>query len=148
MEFTLQLRHAQELMGIVFGVIDEDRGRKVALCIVNTSGHQLLACRQDGVKMASVGFAYNKAVTAINCQQDTTEFGEMMEGLWVPGDPSLALARSTAIPNFCGIAGGVLLYEPVGSTGVVVGALGISNRLPHEDHELAKMAAESDWGLA
>jgi len=105
--------------------------KPVAVCVMNFKHDVIRSSLMDGVKSASAINAYNKAWTALFFERDTIEFN-----MWKQEEIDAALAR---FPNFFPLPGGVLLRDPV--EGGIAGAVGVSNRTPEEDDELARKSA-------
>lgn len=112
-----------------------DRNLKpVAICIVDAHGDQLCAVRMDGTKTPSIKTAHDKAVTAVLFERNTAQFTQ-----WSAFDLANAMKINSV---FCGWGGGVLILSP--HDGSILGAVGVSNRTPEQDDELAALRP-SGW---
>ena len=105
------------------------------IAVTDGGGHLLAFARMDGAILGSIDIALAKAKTSIL-------FNGPSENLWEfckPGGPAPAteLTNGGLIPY----AGGVALND---DGGALIGAIGVSGRLPDQDGEVARAAIEKD----
>lgn len=121
----------------------EDSGPVAVAVIIKADGANTpaVSLAMDGVKLASVGVAVNKAATVIAYDMNTY-------GLSDYDATDVAIALGT-FPQFCSWDGGIKLYT---QDGVFVGSLGVSGRSAKGDRVLAARAAhaegfQTDFGI-
>jgi glc operon protein GlcG len=102
----------------------EARGFKLAIAVVEPSGHLVAFARMDGVSYGTIQLAQQKAKTAALFRMTTAEAEARVQG----GRMALLSAD-----GFIAIGGGV----PIVANGRVIGALGVSGAKAAEDAELA-----------
>ena len=110
-------------------------GLPVSVAILDNAGVLVYFSRMDGATPNSAMMSQNKAYTAIQWRRDTKVVNALMKETEVDrtffGDP-----------RYAPLEGGVLLRS---SDGAIVGAIGISGRLPQEppaDDDIAQAAAK------
>jgi uncharacterized protein GlcG (DUF336 family) len=107
------------------------KGFKVGASVIDSGGVLKVLLAQDGTSTRGVQSSTNKAVTALNFKDATSQLGER-----VKSDTSLAQAVS-ANPNFNVRAGGVLLKVK----DQIVGAIGVGGAQGSENDEACALAA-------
>lgn len=131
---TIGLKMAMELLQHILDKASNDGLRPVAICVVDAFGRQLCAATMDGASAPATKTAHDKAVTAINFQRNTAEFGER----WDANDVANAMKINEVFVSW---GGGYAIRLSDGET--IVGAVGVSGRSAEEDHELASQAPAS-----
>jgi len=156
--------NARELLDAILTEAFGDGGKPIAACIVDATGKQLLAAAMDDVKTPSIGYAFAKAVTAVEQRRDTVEFEHSKDSYgnwlteeqfkdprrgvtlseepyngWSTGDILAAIKNNTIFLHW---AGGVMIRSP--HDDAILGAIGVSGRRPLEDHKLASIRP-SGW---
>jgi glc operon protein GlcG len=101
----------------------------VTIAFVDPNGDLRLLHRMDGAARRTLRIAVAKAYTAALFDRET---GALKERLLQGGDDLAWFAD----PGFTALPGGL----PVRRAGRLVGAVGVSGRLSHEDVELARIA--------
>lgn len=114
----------------------ERNGWRVAVAVLDPSGHLLASGRMDGVPAAVHDFATDKAFTAVLGKSSRGFFERMASS------PELAMGASNR-PRLCAWDGGV----PVRMEDQLIGALGVSGAAGPEDVACAE-AALAALGLA
>lgn len=118
---------AKRLLDALLLKARQDGGKPVAVAVVDDRGDLLAFGRLDGTPIRSVAIAINKGYTASRTRQSTSQLASGLlkagRGADVYTDPRISL-----------FPGGVPLTT---SSGTVVGAVGVSGRLPDEDEGLA-----------
>lgn len=110
----------------------ETRGWKIAVAVLDPSGHVLAAGRMDEVPAPVLEFATDKGFTA-TLGKSSLAFGERMGSM-----ASLTLGLSTR-DRLLAWEGGV----PIRANGALIGAIGVSGAAGHEDAECAVAAIEA-----
>jgi uncharacterized protein GlcG (DUF336 family) len=102
------------------------------IAVTDGGGHLLAFARMDGAILGSIEIALAKAKTSIL-------FNGPSENLWdycKPGGPAPATEHTNG--GLIPYAGGVALHD---AHGTLIGAVGVSGGLPHQDGEVARAAA-------
>ena len=128
----ITLKLAQNVLNQAVEHISESHEAPVAAVIVSPEGEPIALARMDGVPARIAFLAQAKGYTAAFREASTLSFKEFLarEGLSLN---DFLNPRLTALP------GGV----PVKVNGLTVGAVGVSGRLPLEDHQLSTSIAEA-----
>lgn len=129
---SVDFDEATRIESLLIEEAESDGLKPVAVCVMNIKTDVVRSSLMDGVKSASAVNAHNKAWTALFFERDTIEFFQS----WTQGEIDAAAA---CFGKFFPLGGGVLLRDPVGDG--IVGAVGISNRTPKQDHDLARKSA-------
>lgn len=123
---NIALHVAQEALGrMVDSILDADATR-VAGVVACSLGQPIALARMDGTPARVVTFALNKAYSAAYREASTLSLRDFLQR------EKIELA-AFCNPQLTSIPGGA----PIFSGGGCIGAVGISGRLPQEDHELA-----------
>ena len=102
---------------------NKDPDRPVTIAVVDYDGDLVYFVRKDNAAPNQVHMAMNKAYTAARMRRDTREFGERnLASNWT----SVEWGDS----HYTGVPGGVCIRK---SDGAVVGAIGVSGRIPGVD---------------
>ncbi len=129
MEMSLEI--VQNLLSKAIEQANNEFKRPVSVAVCDNHGLLLAFMRMPGATLRSVPHAQKKAYTAAFMGIDTDAFAERLKRENVPisffGDEQIT-----------GLAGGVVLRD---SSGVVVGAAGVSGLTPPEDQSIANMMA-------
>ena len=107
----------------------EENGWRIAVAVLDPSGHVLAAGRMDGAPPPILEFATDKAYTAV-LGKTSLAFGERMAEL-----KSLELGLGTR-ERLLAWEGGV----PIRENGDLIGAIGVSGASGHEDAACARAA--------
>ncbi|MBT0782772.1 heme-binding protein [Paracoccus sp. pheM1] len=128
-EMTPVLRSAPALR-LVHHALEhaESRGWSVAVVVVDHGGEALASARMDGVGAPTLGFAADKAFTAATMRRSTRDFCARMNGA---DDLRAGLANR---PRLITWEGGL----PILHGEAIVGGIGVSGALGHEDAECAQ----------
>ena len=125
--YSISYDAARKLLAGILNDAAGDGGKPVAVAVVDDRGDLVAFGRLDGTPVRSVTIAINKAYTSSRTRQSTAALAATLaranRGADVYTDP-----RITLFP------GGTPLLT---AQGTVVGAIGISGRLPDEDDALA-----------
>jgi len=105
-------------------MLAKERGLRIAAAVVDAGGNLISFQRDDGVFIAAIDAAWDKARTANAFHRSTAEMQVRLE----QGKLSY-LALKSALP----LEGGV----PIRVGGAVVGGLGVSGAQSRVDHEIA-----------
>lgn len=99
----------------------------VAIVIADVHGGVLMALKRDGTQHSSMGIATGKALTGVNFRRPTRMF---QDGITAGGEG----LRFLAVPGVTPLEGGF----PVVVDGHVVGGIGVSGVLSHQDAQVAR----------
>jgi glc operon protein GlcG len=125
------LEEARKAVRACIEKASKDPSRPVSVAVVDEAGNPICFERMDGSGVANgkttSRMAYNKAYTAIMMNRHTRDFNERMKQL-------NAQLTTWGDPAFTDIPGGLVWKN---AEGQVVGAIGVSGLLAHEDEELA-----------
>lgn len=126
---TLDLNDAKRMVQAAEDLASKQKWR-LSIAIVDDGGHLILLHRMDGAPLSSIDIAQKKAVSALFYRTPT----RTLEQGVAAGKSGLA-----ALPDAIAFEGGL----PVIADNEMVGAVGVSGALPHEDGEAAKTACEN-----
>jgi glc operon protein GlcG len=124
----ISLRDAQ----VVAGAAEAEAarmGRQVIVAVVESGGHLVCLHRQDNAQFGSIPVAEAKARSAVAFRRPTKLFEDSL------AETTRVLALAGAVP----VAGGV----PLVSDGKIVGGVGVSGAMPHEDEVIAQAGARA-----
>jgi len=107
----------------------EEGGWRMVVAVVDGGGHLVQLARMDGVQLASLEIAVEKARGAVRFRRPTSAPAE-----WVRGNPAYL-----GLPGIVPVAGGV----PLWAGDEVVGGIGVSGATAVEDALVADAAAAS-----
>jgi uncharacterized protein GlcG (DUF336 family) len=117
--------------------VDKMRGMtlRCAIVIVDASGSQMAAARQEGANLLSPDIAFGKAYAAAMFRRSGRELGEA----WGPGHPvgSAMVARTGG--RFVAAQGSLVLRDG----DEVVGAIGVSGARSDQDEEIAQAGVDA-----
>ena len=111
----------------------ETRSLALAMCVVDAGGHVIAAQRMDGVALGAMRLAEGKAYTAVLWGTRTGDFTESTQ----PGGADWGW--NTTDSRVVVYAGGIPLLHD----GQLVGGLGASGALAHEDEACVTAAASA-----
>lgn len=131
---SITTEEALEIQSYLLEIAKSDGLKPVAACIVDATATQLTAVTMEGAKRASIATAYAKAITVIEFQRATRDFG----GSWENHD---FLNGMKINPVFCSWPGGVPILGKDSRT--ITGAIAASNRSAQEDHDLVTAALKA-----
>lgn len=103
-----------------------DGGGRIAVAVTDATGELVAFLRDDGAPLRAINIAIMKAHTAARLEKPTLAFQQSLTD-------SGHTISDYGDPMVTALAGGV----PLVVGGCAVGGLGVSGRLPAEDHELA-----------
>ena len=128
----ITLKLAQSVLNQAVEHILASQESPVAAVIVSPEGEPIALARMDGVPARIAFLAQAKGYSAAFREASTLSFREFLtrEGLSL---------NDFLNPRLTSLPGGV----PVKVNGLTVGAVGVSGRLPLEDHQLATSIAEN-----
>ena len=126
----ISMRVAIESLENLVAGISAQKGAPVAAVIVCPAGEPLAMLRMDGVPSRIAAIALAKAYSAAYREASTLSFKAFL------AEHGAALA-DFGNPRLTSLPGGV----PLKVHGVTVGAVGVSGRLPADDHALAESCA-------
>jgi uncharacterized protein GlcG (DUF336 family) len=108
---------------------------RCSIAIVDASGSQLVAARQEGANLLSPDIAFGKAYAAAMFRRSGRELGEA----WGPGHPvgSAMVARTGG--RFVAAQGSLVLRDG----DEVVGAIGVSGARSDQDEEIAQAGVDA-----
>ena len=109
------------------------RGWSVAVVVVDAGGEILASARMEGVAAQTLDFAADKAFTAATMRRSTPDFFVRMNST---DELRAGLANR---PRLITWEGGL----PIVYNGTIVGGVGVSGALGHEDAECAQAALHS-----
>ncbi|MEM9549984.1 MAG: heme-binding protein [Pseudomonadota bacterium] len=107
-------------------------GLAIAVAVTDPQGAPLALLRMEDVSPPVADFAIDKAYTAATMGKSTEAFADRMSS-----SPALSLGLSTR-PRLIAWGGGV----PILKDGIVVGGVGVSGALDHQDIACATAAIE------
>lgn len=113
----------------------QSRNLSVVIAIVDDGGHLICLDRMDGVQIASVRIAEDKAAAALRFKRPTKAMEEMI----VQGRVAILNLRGN-VP----VEGGL----PIVVAGEIIGAIGVSGASSREDGELAEVAVAAATSLS
>jgi uncharacterized protein GlcG (DUF336 family) len=102
--------------------------------VVDEGANLVAFVRMDGALLGSIEISRNKAYTARAFDMSTKELAKICQ----PGEPSFGIASSTD-HKIAIFPGGI----PLLVNGEVVGAVGVSGRMPDQDHAVAEAGASA-----
>lgn len=110
-------------------------GLRCSIAIVDASGIQVAAARQEGANLLSPDIAFGKAYAAAIFRRSGRELGEA----WGPGHPvgSAMVARTGG--RFVAAQGSLVLRDG----DEVVGAIGVSGARSDQDEEIAQAGVDA-----
>jgi glc operon protein GlcG len=127
----LTMELCQAMTGKILGIVSQDGGKPIAICVCDHGGTVAGSVRMDGVPARSVHLAQHKAYTAMRMQTTTASFMARLER-------EKADIAFFCDPNLTPFPGGAPILS---AGGEVIGAVGISGRSSEEDQHLADIAA-------
>ena len=127
----LTMDMGQEMIGKILGIVSQDGGKPIAICVCDHGGTVAGSVRMDGVPARSVHLAWHKAYTAMRMQTTTALFMARLER----EKADIAFFCDSRLTPF---PGGAPIF---GAGGEVIGAVGVSGRSSEEDQHLADIAA-------
>lgn len=104
----------------------------VAMVVVDSGGHTVMAQKIDNTQYASIEIAAGKASTAVNFKRPSKALEDAVAG----GGAGL---RLLSLKNITPMEGGV----PVIKDGKIIGAVGVSGVLSSQDAQVAKAGADA-----
>jgi len=110
----------------------EDLGIAVTAAVVDEGGRLIAVGRMDKARPLSLDVAINKAYTAAQFQQPTSQLTAMAQESWFTSLVASTQGRVMAV------GGGLPIEEKV----AVIGAVGVSGGTPEQDDECCKAAAD------
>ena len=133
---SLGLEEAHKIVEAALEVVFAAKGRPISVAVVDNAGDLVHFSRMDGASPNSANVSINKAYTAIFWKRDTKEVRALLEEL----NMDIAWFGN---PRYSPIQGGVLIKS---SDGSILGAIGISGRIPKEppnDEDVAQIGAKA-----
>jgi uncharacterized protein GlcG (DUF336 family) len=124
---AIDLAEAQRAISAVLRGAETERDRPIAVAVVGAEGDLISYARMDGLRPVPRALAYRKAYTAARCGSDSDVYAELLR--------TLGLSPHEMDPLFVAARGGLCMH----TTGVVLGAIGVSGRTSDEDYELASL---------
>jgi uncharacterized protein GlcG (DUF336 family) len=104
------------------------------IAVVDAGGNLKAFARMDGAWLGSIDISMKKARTARWFDMNTGEIGKLSQ----PGGPLFGIEHSNG--GLITFPGGVTLKD---STGLIVGAIGVSGSTVENDHAVAAAGAEA-----
>ena len=128
---SIDLREAQAILDKGLAMARGDRGKPVVIAVSDPNGDLVAFARMDGAPVRSVRLAINKSYTAARALSSTADLAQQLRqhgrDVLVYGDPSFSLFPGGAPIRF--------------GDGTIIGAVGISGRIPEDDQRLADAIA-------
>lgn len=109
----------------------KDGGSPISVGVVDSAGELVAFCRDDDAPVRSIKLAIMKAYTSARFRKTTLALQRTLE---VSGRPLVEYGDGM----FTALAGGI----PLEAEDELVGGMGVSGRLPKDDHELALLVVE------
>lgn len=131
---TLGLEEARTAMEAVINKALAEPARPVAIAVVDKAGELICYARMDGANRFNQLMAIRKASTAAQLGVDTKLLRQGLKAI----DMSFTDMGSTELTI---VPGGVCVYHS--GTRAVLGGIGVSGRLYHEDEDLARSGADT-----
>lgn len=127
----IDLAEAERVIDVIIRTAATDGGKPVVVAVTDDRGDLVSFKRMDGAPLRSISIAINKAYTAARTGQHTVELAEML----------LRASRDVRVytdDRFTLFPGGVVLKA---ADAAVIGAVGVSGRLPDDDHKLSLLGS-------
>jgi glc operon protein GlcG len=134
---TLDLKRACDLVGLAIEKARADYGKPVCVAVCDPAGFLLAFQRADGAPLRCIAIAQGKAYSAALMQTNTSLLQERLQREKI-GLASFCDNRLTALP------GGSVIKD---AASAIIGAIGVSGLAPHEDQQIANLAAASAQAL-
>ena len=106
-------------------------GIAVTAAVVDEGGRLIAVGRMDKARPLSLDVAVNKAYTAAQFQQPTSELAKVAQESWFAS--LVASTQGKVMP----VGGGIPIEEEI----AIIGAIGVSGGTPDQDEECCKAAA-------
>lgn len=116
-----------DAIGLAARAEAEAHGFGVTIVVTDDAGNAIRLDRLDAASLVSLTVAEAKAKTAVNLRMPTSAIGTMAE----------SMPNMIAIPGLMPFPGGLPLMQE----GTLVGAIGVSGALGHEDEQVAQAGA-------
>lgn len=108
-------------------------GWSVCIAVVDESAQLLAFERMDGVQVASIDVALEKARCSAAFRRPTKVFADLVNG----GQPN-----RLGMPGVVAVDGGVPIFISEGGNQVYLGAVGVSGVKPEQDAQIAQAGAD------
>jgi uncharacterized protein GlcG (DUF336 family) len=108
---------------------------RCSMAIVDASGFQVAAARQEGANLLSPDIAFGKAYAAAIFRRSGRELGEA----WGPGHPVASAMVARTGGRFVAAQGSLVLRDG----DEVVGAIGVSGARSDQDEEIAQAGVDA-----